>query len=281
MQPRILDYFRDRGLEGLTWLVPSSGFMFAMAMAAAVIVFLWRLKRTSLSVDRGLTGAIVAAIAAIVGTRLFYLLAHGAILRLSPIEWFGQQGTGSWGVYIGAMLGLAAYLKLVKESPWPYLDALASVACLATFFGRWGCLLAGCDFGRVTSLPWAVRYPHGSSAYIAQIASGALRPGAPLSLPTHPLPIYLSLNGLVLFIVLSAIFYRTRHRPGTTLAAFWLLYGVTRFGWEFLRDPAAGGAVSGLSIPQWMSLVALGIAVAIYLLKPKGMADLPTGGRPG
>jgi len=274
MRPLIFDYLRDHGLEGLNWLVPSSGFMFALAMAAALNVFLWRLRQTSLSLDRGLSGAIVAAVGGIVGARLFYLLAHGAILQLSPVEWFGRQGTGSWGVYIGAMLGLAAYLNLVRERPWPYLDALASAACLATFFGRWGCLLAGCDFGRVTSLPWGLRYPHGSSAYLAHIASGALPPGAPLSLPTHPLPIYLSLNGLVLFVVLSTIFYRTRHRPGTTLAAFWLLYGLTRFGWEFLRDPAAGGAASGLSVSQWMCLVAIGIGVLIYSLKPKDTAVL-------
>jgi phosphatidylglycerol:prolipoprotein diacylglycerol transferase len=280
VRPRIFDYLLDHGLEGLIWLVPSSGFMFALAMAAAVNVFLLRLRQASLSVDRGLTGAIVAAVGAIVGTRLFYLLAHGAILQLSPSEWFGRQGTGSWGVYIGAMLALAVYLKLAKESPWPYLDALASVGCLATFFGRWGCLLAGCDFGRVTSLPWGVRYPHGSSAYLTHIASGVLPPGAPLSLPTHPLPIYLSLNGLVLFIALSAIWHRTRHKPGTTLAAFWLLYGVTRFGWEFLRDPAAGGAASGLSVSQWMCLVAIGFGVLIYLLKPRGTADLPQKGGP-
>jgi phosphatidylglycerol:prolipoprotein diacylglycerol transferase len=269
MRPLIFEYLRDHGLEGLNWLVPSSGFMFALAMAAALNVFLWRLRQTSLSLDRGLSGAIVAAGGGIVGARLFYLVAHGAILQLSPAEWFGRQGTGSWGVYIGAMLAMAAYLKLVKESPWPFLDALASAGCLATFFGRWGCLLAGCDFGRVTSLPWGMRYPHGSSAYVAHIASGALSPGAPLSLPTHPLPIYLSLNGLVLFVVLSTVFYRTRHRPGTTLAAFWLLYGATRFGWEFLRDPAAGGAAAGLSVSQWMCLLAIGLGLGILLLKPK------------
>lgn len=270
MRPRILDYF---GELGLAWLVPNSGFMFSLAMAAVVVVFVRRLKQGSLSVDRGLTAAVIGAIGAIVGTRLFYLLAHGAIFELSPIEWFGRQGTGSWGVYIGAVLGMVAYFKFAKVNPWPYLDVAASAGGLAPLLGRWGCFLAGCDFGRVTSLPWGVRYPPGSRAYATHAASGALPQDAPLSLPTHPVPIYLSLNGLVLFIVLTVIWRRTRDRPGTTLAAFWALYGVTRVGWELFRDPAAGGAVSAPSVSMWMCILALGIGAAIALMKPKASAE--------
>jgi prolipoprotein diacylglyceryltransferase len=80
------------------------------------------------------------------------------------------------------------------------------------------------------------------------------------SLAVHPVPVYLSLNGLVAFLLVSAIWRRWRHVPGVTLMAFWALYGATRFFWEFLRDPAAGGASSALSLPQWMALCAVVVA---------------------
>jgi prolipoprotein diacylglyceryltransferase len=48
-----------------------------------------------------------------------------------------------------------------------------------------------------------------------------------------------------------------------TFGVFLLIYGATRFPWEFLRDPAAGGARGLFSTSQWMCLllVAGGIVV--------------------
>ena len=88
-------------------------------------------------------------------------------------------------------------------------------------------------------------------------------PDSAQSLSVHPLPVYLSLNALVLFVILSAIWRRTRYRPGITFASAWILYGITRFFWEFLRDPAAGGAVTGIALSQKMALVSIGIGIAI------------------
>jgi prolipoprotein diacylglyceryltransferase len=115
-------------------------------------------------------------------------------------------------------------------------------------------------------VPWAVHYPPGSFAFNAHVQSGLLSPSAAESLAVHPLPVYLSLNGIVVFLVVSAIWKRWRGLSGVTLASFWALYGVSRFFWEFLRDPAAGGAASGLSVPQWMALGSIGVAVVVGTL---------------
>jgi len=40
---------------------------------------------------------------------------------------------------------------------------------LALTFGRIGCFLNGCCFGKPTDLPWAVRFPYNSFAYLSQI----------------------------------------------------------------------------------------------------------------
>jgi prolipoprotein diacylglyceryltransferase len=94
----------------------------------------------------------------------------------------------------------------------------------------------------------------GSRAYVAHLSDGSLPPDATLSLPVFPLPLYLSMNGFLVFLLVSFIWRRGRGVPGLTLAAFWIIYPVSRFLWELLRDPAAGGAERGLSVSQWMCL---------------------------
>ena len=237
--------------------------MYGAAVAIVVLLLLHRSRQVGLARDLMLPAIATGAVCGIAGTRLFHLVTTGRILQMHPAEWFGVSGSGSWGAYFGATFGVLAYFLVVRQNPWPALDVAGSAAGFGTCLGRLGCLLAGCDFGRITSVPWAVHYPAGSLAFRAHVASGAIAPDATQSLAVHPLTIYLSLNGLLVFLVVSAIWRRWRQVPGVTIAAFWILYGATRFFWEFLRDPAAGGAVTGISLSQQMALVSVGIGVAI------------------
>lgn len=266
MRPWIVEYLREHGLGGVGWLVPTGGFMYALAMLAIVLLFVRRTSLLGLPVSRALSACIAGVLGVIVGGHLYYLLITGGFASDGPIDWITREGAGSWGGYLGCMLGMAGYFKWRRYEVWPYLDVIGSVGALAAAIGRWGCLLFGCDFGRVTSVPWAVQYPPGSFAFNAHVQSGLLSPGAAQSLAVHPLPVYLSFNGMFVFLVVTLIWTRWRDIPGVTLASFWFLYGVSRFFWEFLRDPAAGGAGSGMSIPQWMALGAVVVSAVVLLV---------------
>ncbi len=268
MRPWVVDFLQEHGFAGVTWLVPTPGVMYGATMLAVVTAFLARTSRFGLPLSRALSATIAGALGVIVGGHLYYLLGTGSLAAAGPVDWITREGAGSWGGYLGCMLAMAAYLKWQRLQAWPYLDVLGSVGALAAAIGRWGCLLAGCDFGRITSVPWAVHYPAESLAFRAHVASGLLPIDSTQSLAVHPLTIYLSLNGLLVFLVVSAVWRGWRHIPGVTLASFWILYGTTRFFWEFLRDPAAGGAVTGPSLPQIMALLAIGIGAAIGLTVP-------------
>lgn len=263
MRPWITAFLQNHGWGGLSWLVPTAGVVYGLTMIAIVLLFLRRSTRIGLPVSQALSACIAGVVGVIVGGHLYYLLGTGTLAASGPIDWLTQEGAGSWGGYLGCILGMAGYLRWQRAAVWPYLDVLGSVGALAAVVGRFGCLLFGCDFGRVTSVPWAVHYPPGSLAFHAHVASGALLPDAVQSLAVHPVPIYLSLNGLLVFLLVSAIWCRWRHIPGVTVMSFWLLYGGTRFFWEFLRDPAAGGTNSGLSQPQWMALAAIAVGTVI------------------
>jgi phosphatidylglycerol:prolipoprotein diacylglycerol transferase len=155
---------------------------------------------------------------------------------------------------------------LVKMPVLPLIDVGASFAALGEGIGRWSCFLAGDDFGRVTSSRWGIQFPSSSLAHQAHVARGLLPVEAPLSLPVHPLQFYLMANALVVFLLCSIAWYRWRQIPGRTLAVFLVLQGSTRFWWEFLRDPAGGGARELLSTSQWMciTLLCVGLGLLYY-----------------
>lgn len=265
MRPWVVDFLQEYGFGGAMWLVPTAGAVYGVTMLAVVTAFVVRTSRIGLPLSRALSASIAGVLGVIVGGHLYYVLGKGSLGTAGPVDWITREGAGSWGGYLGCMLSMAAYLKWHRLQAWPYLDVLGSVGALAAAAGRWGCLLAGCDFGRITLLPWGVRYPAGSLGFHAHAATGAIPLDATQSLAVHPLTVYLSLNGLLVFLVVSAIWRRWRQVPGLTLASFWILYGATRFFWEFLRDPAAGGAVTGVSLSQRMALVSVGIGVALAL----------------
>ncbi len=251
---------------GLSPLVPTPALVYAVALAALLLLYLRRTRATGLT--DGLTPAAVLlpVAAAVVGTRLFYLLTTGALFSLPLRGWLSFDGTASWGAYLGAAAALWLWLRHRRADPLPYFDVAASCAGLGIAIGRWGCLLNGDDFGRVSDVAWAIRYPIGSQAWAAHGAAGLLPPGALASLPVHPLQLYLSFNALLAFVVASVVWRSRRTSPGVTLAAYLLLDGCTRFALEFLRDPAAGGS-DGLSLSQIMCALEVAMALAIVLVR--------------
>ena len=260
MRPHLLAFLESHGLGSIGFLIPTPGIVWSMALIVLVTLYVRRSTRWGLSVDHALWSAAVATVAGVIGARLYYLLNSGAILHTTPAEWISSGETGSWGVYLGAILGIGIYFRRARIAAWPHWDTLASCLALSTCIGRCACFLEGCDFGRITSLPWAVQFPSGSHAHVAHVAQGMLSPSAALSLPVHPYQLYLSVSALLVFVVVTWVWRRWRTTPGVTLATWLALYGASRFLWGFLRDPAAGGAVGTLSSSQWMCLLLLGFA---------------------
>jgi len=115
--------------------------------------------------------------------------------------------------------------------------------------------MAGCCFGKPTTLPWAVTF---ESAYAADNV------GVPLGLPLHPTQIYEAVAELLIFLFLLAFERRGRAFPGRTFWTYVLLYGVTRFGIEFFRGDSRG-MVGPLSTSQFVSVLAVPLGVAMLI----------------
>ena len=266
MRPDVITWLDSAGLSPLTRLIPQPGVVYSIVVIVAGTVFLYRARAVGIAPTRSLEIILTAAVSGAIGARLFFLLTTGDLLRTGPSTWLDpSRGTASWGAWLGAIGGVLAYTGFSRMSPWPILDTAISCGGLAEFIGRWSCVLAGDDFGRVSSASWAIRFPENSLAYQAQVTRGVLSPEATASLPVHPFQFYLMVNGLLLFLLLSAVWRRKRSRPGHILVLYLIGYGSTRFFWEFFRDPAAGGAEGTLSVSQWMCLAFLIVGAGILL----------------
>ena len=87
----------------------------------------------------------------------------------------------------------------------------------------------------------------------------------------HPSQLYEALlEGLLLFIILAVMFWRTqaRYQPGKLVGAFIFFYGTFRFGLEYIREPDAQlsrfAQATGLHMGQWLSVPM--ILGGIYLI---------------
>jgi len=132
---------------------------------------------------------------------------------------------------------------------------------LAPAIGRWSCFLNGDDFGTLSNTPWAVVYPHGSIPFTYQVRQGLIDPLAHFSSPVHPTQLYLSLNGLALFVLLTFIWKMYRFSPGVLFCLYWAVYSFTRFFLEFFRGGVRTDYLGYFSLSQIMTLVVFTLAM--------------------
>ncbi|HUS71603.1 MAG TPA: prolipoprotein diacylglyceryl transferase [Sedimentisphaerales bacterium] len=151
--------------------IKSYGLMMVIGFLSAVFV-IRRLSR-SFTPDPGLitNAALYTLIAGVVGARLFYVVHYFDNFRGDPASMFAiwQGGLELLGGVIFAIVVVFFYLRRHKLPIRRYLDALAVGLMLALVFGRIGCFLNGCCFGKPTDQLWGVRFPYNSFAYASQV----------------------------------------------------------------------------------------------------------------
>jgi len=133
--------------------------------------------------------ALYSLIGGVAGARLFFVIHHLDNFQEHPLEVFAiwQGGLELYGGIILALTIIYCYLRYHKLPIRRYFDILAIGLMLALVFGRIGCFLNGCCFGKPTELPWAVRFPYASFAYRSQVNANfpRNRPAPQLQLPAE------------------------------------------------------------------------------------------------
>ncbi len=145
-----------------------------MTVIGFILAFflLKRLSRNITSDHQAINSIVLyCLISGVIGARVFYVVHHldQFIEHWPSIFATWQGGLEFYGGVIFAIPVIALYLLYHKLPIRRYLDILAIALMMGLVFGRIGCFLNGCCFGKPTEAPWAVRFPYNSFAYFSQV----------------------------------------------------------------------------------------------------------------
>ena len=302
-----------------------------MVIGFMAAIFLIRRLSRNITLDTQLiaNAALYSMIGGVVGARLLYVVHYFDQFRgrLFSVFAIWQGGLEFLGGVILAIAVIIFYLRRHKLPIRRYFDILAVGLMLGLAFGRIGCFLNGCDFGKPTELPWAVRFPYGSFAYHSQVYPNpernrpkpqlelssdffgeysengvwfqGLKPYDQLTqrqkdmvdkglyrcLPVHPTQLYSSANAAFLCLILYLFWRRAQNagsssssnkpftKPGCTFGLMLILYGITRFFIEFLRDDNPFNKFDGLTISQNISIAMIVFGIILLAIFEKMEPD--------
>src|SRR5438552_2942694 len=236
---------------------PITVYTYGVLLAAAYLFGLQlarvRAKQRGLDANRVLGLGIYIIISALVGAKLLLLITDFKSFTADPRELLTLARSG--GVFYGGLIVAVSvalwYIRRVGLPLWTTCDAFAPGIALGHVIGRFGCLFAGCCFGKPTNVPWAITF-HDPFA--------AANVGTPLNVPLHPTQLYEAGAELLILGFLLATEKSGRKFAGRTFWLYILLYAISRYIIEFYRGDERG-AVGPFSTSQFISLILAPLAV--------------------
>lgn len=251
--------------------IPTYGVVTAAALLAGLAVLVWQARRSGLRSDKVWNLGLIAILAALFGARLLLVAAHLHTFRTHPFWLLGLASIpGEWIALGGAAIGLTAAILYALAEGLPLLrtaDVAAPAVALAFAINRIGAFLGGLDWGRQTSLPWAVTY-HSVVAYLWY--------RTPLGIALHPLQLYDAAASLA---ILGLLLWMPRERAGEVAGVWLFLFGVSHFFLQFLRGNIAPKALVGgmITVGQVLAIAAVVAGGALWLRRePEAIAAQPS-----
>ena len=217
--------------------LPSYSVMALLGGFAAVCFIFFRLDRFQIPFTSFLEILLLSVVGGYIGSKLLYALTQlpwlvknfslKNLLLLIP-----QSGL----VFYGGLFGVIFTLMLLTRKD---ANLRARVFRMATpamplfhTFGRVGCFMTGCCYGKELIKPITVGV---------------------LTFTRFPVQLVEALAEVLLFLLLLIL--DRKSKDADLLKTYLILYAVVRFADEFLRGDEIRGIYFGLSTAQWISLV--------------------------
>jgi phosphatidylglycerol:prolipoprotein diacylglycerol transferase len=267
--------------------VHSYGLLAAVGLVVAVALAVRRGRRAGIATVNTLDLAFYAIVFGVVGARLLYVLMHASdygrlcagtgtprtlgqlVSDCTAAVRFWQGGLVFLG---GAILAAASTLLLARRRGLglgEVADALAPSVSLGHVFGRIGCFMVGCCYGK----PWSggVHFPPDSVAYSELLNARAIVVGANSTPGLHPTQLYEAGGELAIFLALLWIWPR-RKFPGAVALAYAVAYGSLRFVVEIFRGDDVRAFLIETRVPSLARALGLSPTAPLFLSSAQATA---------
>jgi phosphatidylglycerol:prolipoprotein diacylglycerol transferase len=237
---------------GLT--VYSYGLMIAIGAVAGVVYMARQArKEVGMTFDQANTLFLLIFLAALIGGKVFLFFESPGNYLQHPGKLVTGAGFVFYGSFLFAVPTMLWFFKKNKLDTYKMLDVMAITTCLVHMFGRLGCFMAGCCYGKPTDSIFGVTYldPH---CY-----------ADPKGLPLHPTQLY---EVFYIFMVMIFLLYVRERRKfyGQMFLLYMALYAIGRVVIELFRgDEERGYLFSFISHSQVIAILILLLVFFVYL----------------
>jgi phosphatidylglycerol:prolipoprotein diacylglycerol transferase len=250
------------------------GLMLMVAFLMGGWLIARQLRENRLKEDYAADIVAAAVIGGIIGAKLWYVALTrdpGALFSRGGLVWYGGFIGGALAVILnGWRLGVPLRWTMQLAAP-----ALAAAYAL----GRVGCWLVNDDYGRPSTLPWAVKFPEGlppsTAGNMHHLFGVPVPPGMDPStvLAVHPTQLYEVAAMLIVFALLWSL--RKRGRPIGWLFGLYLMFaGTERFLVEIVR--AKDDRFLGpFTLAQLTSVILIAIGLLLVTIWRRGPSPAP------
>ena len=216
------------------------GLMIAIGILAAYVTAEYRAKKHGLDPDKIFYLVIWAVVGGFAGAKVLYFLTRLKDIMENPRVLLDlADGFVVYGGIIGGIFSAMVYCKIKKLSFLKYFDLVMPSVALAQGFGRIGCFLAGCCYGRETDSALGIVFHNSNYA-----------PNGVKLLPTQLISSGLDFMLCIVLILLD----RKKKGDGQIAGAYLVLYSIGRFILEFYRGDLIRGNVGALTTSQFIAI---------------------------
>lgn len=235
------------------------GFCIFLGVLAAYFYGAW-LGKTRYGVNKDDLADIAfwGLVAGFISARLLYILVEFPSFLRDPLAYvFTTSGFVFLGGLVGAAATAAVICRMRRIATGACFDLIACVMPLAHAFGRIGCFMYGCCYGKVCE----------HAGFLCFL----FPEGSPAGMVGKPVIATQLIESASLFALTGALFFLHKkiRTPGLMAAVYVASYGVIRFVIEFWRGDAERGFWGVFSTSQWLSLgmVLIAIAAGAFLMR--------------
>jgi phosphatidylglycerol---prolipoprotein diacylglyceryl transferase len=204
------------------------GLLIAIGFVVGLLVAIRLGKRQGIDSQQIMDMGFLLIIGGVIGARIAYVLMNLTFYMANPIDilklWEG--GLVFSGGLLTAIILFYFYIRRHKLNMLELGDIWAPAAAIGQAIGRVGCFMAGCCYGRETTVPWGVIFSDPKSI-------------APTNIIIHPTQLYDTLSNLIIFTILMILNARKKFN-GQVFLWFLILHSTARLVIEKFRGDDRG-----------------------------------------